>query len=306
MRILVTGSSGFIGTHLCEGLAGSHTLLGLDRREPPTRVENVGYHTVELQAPEQVRAQVRAADPEVIVHLAAQARVDPSFSDPLATYADNILSTLNLIQAGLSESSHLRKFVYVSSETVYGPSTTYPTAEDAALNPQSPYAASKAASELLVRSAFQGRALILRSGMTYGPHGDPHAQLVTRFIERALKGESILFPVQLAVADHPTRDVNYVANFVDGARSAIETDAAGTFNVASGKELSILDLAKAVVSRVGSGRVELSSGYRYQQGEEGLRTWLDISKAKEAFDYSPRVDLSEGLERTIRSMRSVA
>jgi UDP-glucose 4-epimerase len=305
MRILVTGSSGFIGTNLCEGLVGSHDLIGMDRRAPQRRVEKVVYDVVELQQPEHVLEKVRAVDPEVIIHLAAQARVEPSFADPIATYGDNVLATINLLRAGLRQGGRLRKFVYASSETVYGPSTTYPTAEDARLDPQSPYAASKAASEFLVHSAFEGRAVILRSGMSYGPYSDPHAHVVARFIEQALKGDSLLFPAHLAIADHPTRDVNYVSNFVDGVRLAIEADAAGTFNIASGKELSILDLAKAVVSRVGSGRVELSPTYRYQQGEEGLRTCLDISKAREAFGYAPRIDLAEGLDRTIRWMRSL-
>jgi len=277
---------------------------GLDRRDPKGRVENVVYDRVELLEPDQLSAQVRKADPEAIVHLAAQVRIEDSFADPSATYNDNVVGTVNLIRAGLGLGAKLRRFVYVSSETVYGPAAVYPTPEDAGVNPQSPYAASKAASEFLIRGAFEGRALILRSGMCYGPRSDPRFQVVARFIERALRDEALLFPASLPAADHPTRDLNYVANLVDGLRLAVESDATGTYNIAGGREVSILDLAKAVVGRVGSGRVEFSPNFRYRRGEEGLRTWLDISKAKDAFGYAPRVELTEGLDRTIGSMRT--
>jgi UDP-glucose 4-epimerase len=303
MRVLVTGSSGFIGTWLCETLAESHTLNGLDRDPPKTRVDNVSYLIADLRESEHVIEQVRRADPEVIVHLAAQARVEPSLDDPMGTYDDNVVGTINLIRAALGLGASFRKFVYASSETVYGPAGVYPTPEDVRPNPQSPYAASKAASELLVRAAFDGRTVVLRSGMGYGPRSDPRAQVVAKFISRALRDESLLFPAAAPPEGHPTRDLNYVSNFVDGVRLALEADVTGTFNIASGRELSILDLANAVVGRVGSGRVEFSQDYRYRRGEVGLRTWLDISKARGEFGYSPRVELSEGLDRTIRWMR---
>jgi UDP-glucose 4-epimerase len=299
MRILVTGSSGFIGTWMCRVLRSAHDVHGLDLRDPATPIEGVQYMRGDLRDTAELNTLVRRSRPEVIVHLAAQARVEPSFADPAETYDANVVGTANLIRAGISLGGGLRTFAYASSETVYGPASAYPCQEDSALRPQSPYAASKAASELLVNAAFERRSLILRSGMGFGPGSDPRAQVVARFIERALHNEPLMFPAETPPLGHPTRDVNYVTNFVEGAQLAIEASVSGTFNISSGREISILALAKKVLEHAGTGRIERSASYRYRRGEEGLRTWLDISKAKEAFGYAPRTTLDDGLDRTI-------
>lgn len=303
MKILLTGCSGFIGTSFLEARSGLDELHGVDRRPPLEPVDGVVYYVADLCNPDGLSSLVRRICPEVVVHLAAQARVEPSFEDPIGTYRDNVVATINLIQAALQLGGDLRTFLYASSETVYGPAVAYPTPETVSPNPQSPYAASKAAAEVLVRSAFDGKALIVRSGMGYGPRSDPKAQVVAKFVRRALRNEPLLFPAEPVLGGHPTRDLNFVTNFVDGVRMALDAGASGTYNIASGRELSILDLGNAVVRKVGSGRIEFDPSWKYRRGEEGLRTWLDISKAKEAFGYQPRVDLEEGLERTILWMR---
>jgi UDP-glucose 4-epimerase len=303
LRILVTGSSGFIGTTFLESCAGAAELHGVDRLPSIERVTGVDYHVADLCAPDGLRALVRRISPDVIVHLAAQARVEPSLVDPVGTYRDNVVATINLIDAALQLGAGFRRFVYASSETVYGPAVTYPTPEIVSPNPQSPYAASKAASEMLVRSSLDDRALIVRSGMGYGPRSDPRAQVVARFVQRSLHNEPLMFPAGPVPGGHPTRDLNFVTNFVDGVRLALDAGVSGTFNIASGRELSILDLAQEVIRKVGSGRIEFDPAWTYRRGEEGLRTWLDITKAKDTFGYRPRVDLDEGLERTIRWMR---
>jgi UDP-glucose 4-epimerase len=304
LKVLVTGSSGFIGTTFIEACSEAYEVHGLDRREPAERIATAKYHLGELSNADEVSTCVRGIAPQAIVHLAAQARVEPSFEDPVSTFRDNVLGTINLIRAALQLGSSFRKFLYASSETIYGPSIAYPTPETAVPNPQSPYAASKAAAEHLVRSSFDGRALILRSGMGYGPRSDPRVQVVAKFIQRALRDEALPFPVGLAPGDHPTRDLNFVSNFVDGARLALDSGVSGTFNVASGREISVLELAHEIVRKAGKGRIDFTPAYQYRRGEKGLRTWLDISKAKEAFGYSPRVDLDEGLGRTLQWMKS--
>jgi len=219
-----------------------------------------------------------------------------SFRPP--TYSDNVLATLNLIAGAEALPRRKPTFLYASSETVYGDTTIYPSVEGAPLNPLSPYAASKAACELLVTRAFPSKSLIIRSGMGYGPRSDPSAQVVARFITHSLTGRPILFPEGTPPSAHPTRDVNFVGNFLDGVELALRAGANGTFNVASGSELSILELAKAIVRVVGRGEIVMTSRFKYRPGELGARTWLDTSKAREAFGYVPQVGLNEGLRRT--------
>ena len=302
MKVLVTGTSGFIGASFCERCAGKgpFELVGVDRRPPRERFASMDYISGDLTDGKFVRRLVTNSEPEAIVHFAAQARVDPSLAAASPTYADNVVATLNLIEAAEDLGHRLTQFVYVSSETVYGDAPGYPCPEASPLNPQSPYAASKAACELLVSRALPENALILRSGMGYGPRSDPGAQVIGRFICRALTSRPILFPKVVPGGGHPTRDVNYVSNFLDGLELALGAGATGTFNVASGREVSILDLANEVVKVVGKGSIECSDDFHYRAGEAGVRTWLDISKARDSFGYTPKVPLRAGLKITAR------
>ena len=242
--------------------------------------------------------------PEAIVHLAAQARVDPSLISAGPTYRDNVEATINLIAGAETLGNRLDRFVYASSETVYGAAPSYPTKENTPLNPGSPYAASKAACELLVTRALRERSLVLRSGMGYGPRSDPSAQVVGKFVTRALQDKPLRFPQDVPPEHHPTRDMNFVGNFLDGLELAVAADASGTYNVASGQEVSILALAELVVKLVGKGTVEFVSDFAYRPGEIGQRTWLDVSKARGAFGYHPKVQLPEGLRETIQWYRA--
>jgi nucleoside-diphosphate-sugar epimerase len=163
MKFLVTGTSGFIGTSYCDRFSNrhDHDIAGIDRLNPHERFGRVTYFSVDLRHSKAVSSLVKELEPEVIIHFAAQARVDPSLSSSVETYRDNVEGTINLIAAAEALGNRLDRFVYASSETVYGSSASYPTKEGAHLNPESPYAASKAASEFLVTRAFRERALVL-------------------------------------------------------------------------------------------------------------------------------------------------
>lgn len=306
MKLLVTGTSGFIGTSMCErfSAAPGFELAGLDRRPPKEQFDGVEYIQADLTDRKAVLDVLRQVEPDVIVHLAAQARVDPSLLASTPTYTDNVVATLNLIAAAEAARPKAPKFMYASSETVYGATTVYPSPESSPPNPISPYAASKAACELLVTRAFPETHLILRSGMGYGPRSDPAAQVVGRFILRALAGKPILFPSGVGPSEQPTRDVNFVGNFLSGVELALRAGAMGTFNVASGEEVSVLDLARRVIRAVGRGEIRTTEEFRYRPGEVGTRTWLDITKARDAFGYSPSVDLESGLARTVEWYRT--
>ncbi len=119
MRILLTGSSGFIGTSFLEARSGHDELHGVDRRPPLEPVEGVDYHVADLCDSDRVSSLVQRISPEVVIHLAAQARVEPSFEDPVGTYRDNVVATIHLIRAALQLGTDFKTFVYASSETVY-------------------------------------------------------------------------------------------------------------------------------------------------------------------------------------------
>ena len=300
MRILATGSSGFIGTSFCEMYHGSrrYDIIGVDRRPARERFTGIEYVTADLTNREKVAEVVHTFEPDLVVHLAAQARVEPSYTDPIETYRANVLATIHLLEATRALGSKFDRFIYASSETVYGPASVYPTPEDASPNPQSAYAASKVASETIVRHAHGMRHVILRSAMGYGPRSNPKEQVVAKFLDKALRDEPLLFPTGLGPDQHPTRDVNYVDNYSHGVGQVIDSGVEGVYNIGSGEETSILDLAQRVVDLVGSGSIRFDPRFAYRPGETGLRTWLDISRARADFGYRPRLSLDEGLRET--------
>jgi len=301
VKVLVTGSSGFIGTNFCEKFHNSrrYDIVAVDCRPPREEFPGVVYETADLRDREAIRRVVQASEPAIVVHLAAQARVEPSLVNPGETYQRNVAGTVNLLEATLDGRKDLECFVYASSETVYGPATEYPTPETSALHPQSAYAASKAACELLVRNVNGLPYLILRSAMGYGPRSNPREQVVAKFLAKALRDEPILFPQDVPKHLHPTRDINYVQNYLEAMDRALVAGAEGIFNVGSGQETSILDLASEIVELVGSGSITFDSHFQYRSGELGLRTWLDTGRASEAFGYRPRITRRDGLVGTL-------
>ncbi len=141
------------------------------------------------------------------------------------------------------------------------------------------------------------RTCVLRSGMGMGPRSPPKAQVVSRFIVRCLEDKPLLFPVRFGA--HPTRDINPVWNFVDGVRLVLEARATGVYNIATGRELSIFDVAQKVVDAVGRGSVLSTPDFSYREGEDGMRTCLDIGKARDELGYEPRLTFEDALRPTI-------
>ncbi len=242
----------------------------------------------------------REFPPDAIVHCAAQARVDPSLSDPFATYDANTVGTLNLLKyASLQKPPPL--FVYLSSEAIYGQADCYPTKETDHFRPINPYAASKIAADVIVQqinNRLGMRTCVLRSGMGMGPRSPPQGQVVSKFIVRCLEDRPLLFPRKFSA--HPTRDINPIWNFVEGVRLVLGARATGVYNIASGRELSIFDVAQKVVEAVGRGSVLSTPDFSYREGEDGMRTCLDIGKAQDELGYEPHISFEDALPPTIK------
>lgn len=298
MKVMITGSSGFIGTSLVEYLTKEtdHEVVGMDIL-PPKEDFDITTYPADIRSYPAVVTTFKWAEPDVVVHLAAQPRVEPSYFDPIETYRINVQGTLNLLEA--SRSYGLGRFIYVSSEIIYGEADHYPTREVDHFRPDSAYASSKVAGDVLTQNCHGLRTLVLRSGMGYGPRSPPE-QVITKFMLKAMDDKPLFFPKPKPgeTIIHPTRDVNYVGDFVKGMSQAIASDKMGVYNMGSGREYSVLHLARKIIKVVGSGRIEFSEKFNYRPGEEGKRTWLDISRAREDLGYDPSTSLEEGLNVT--------
>ncbi len=137
-----------------------------------------------------------------------------------------------------------------------------------------------------------------------GPRSPPHAQVVSKFIVKALEGKPLSFPAGNIV--HPTRDINPVWNFVEGMKLVLESKATGVYNIASGREISILTVAERVLDAVGKHQAEdlsmllkFSPEFKYRENEEGMRTCLNIEKARRELGYDPKVTFEDALPPTI-------
>ena len=235
-----------------------------------------------------------------VVNLAAQTDVALAIASPRYTYEQNLLGTLALLEA-IRYAQAKPRLMQISSESAYGavPPDRVPILEEEPLNPPNVYSASKAAAEMAVQTyarQYKLKTAILRCSTMFG-EGASKWQVVPKFISRALEG----LPIEIEGGDQ-TRDFNYVENAVGAMTKVIQSDAQGLWNIASGREVSIRELAGNIIGLAGSKSELVQKPWR--PGEMGLHLALSIDKAKRDLGYSPTISLEEGLKRTIGWYRS--
>jgi UDP-glucose 4-epimerase len=300
MRAVVTGGAGFIGSHLVDALVarGDDVLvvddLSTGRRErlnPDAR-----FLELDIRDWEGVAGAWTADRPEVCFHLAAQADVRVSVADPGRDAAVNVLGTINVLRA-----SHDHETQVVFSSTggaIYG-ECEEPAPETAPREPISPYGTSKLAGEeyLAMANRLYGESHVaLRFGNVYGPRQDPHGEagVVAIFLGRLAEGQ----PPRIFGDGRQTRDYVYVGDVVRATMLAAGQDG-GVFNVGTGTETSVLDLA-AACTRVSG--VELEPAFEPARLGELQRSVLDPSLAERELGFRAEVDLEAGLAETRRSV----
>lgn len=307
-RVLVTGAGGFIGSHLAERLVelGARTrglvhynALGswgwLDQSPRKSDIEVVAGDIADADS---VRAAVQGTD--IVFHLAALIAIPYSYQAPASYVRTNVEGTLNVLQA--ARAANVERLIHTSTSEVYGTARFVPITEAHPLQGQSPYSASKIGADKMVEAfhcSFGVPALTVRPFNTFGPRQSARAVIPT-IITQALAGKS----VRLGNL-HPTRDLNYVANTVDGFIRAAESTALGeTVNLGSGREISIGDLAQLIGKIVGKPVVVESDEKRLRpEKSEVERLLADNSKARTLLGWEPKVGLEDGLKRTIEWLR---
>jgi len=309
MKILLSGASGFVGTTFCEHFHKKYDLVGVDWNPPKEKFPNVKYYQADILDLNQLKEVFFKENPSRVVHLAAQARIDASLINPIGTFQINVTGTINMLE--MAKLMNLDQFIYVSSEVIYGVAESYPCKEIQSFKPDSPYAASKVSGDVITQNAKGVNWVVARPGMGYGPRSNPKEQVVARFLWNIIHGKPLLFPSATPhhpeyardSIQHPTRDLNYIGNFMDGLDLVIEKDARGIYNLASGRETSILKLAEIIIDVLGEGEIVFDPNFHYRAGEDGMRTWLDVSKAQAELGYDPKVSLEEGIVITYQWLK---
>jgi NAD dependent epimerase/dehydratase len=306
MKVLVTGSDGFIGSHVTESLVrAGHEVRAfvmynsfnswgwLDRCDADV-TGKFDVFAGDIRDPNGVRTAMRGCD--AVLHLAALIAIPYSYHSP-DTYVDtNIKGTLNVVQA--ARDLDVARVVHTSTSEVYGSARFVPITEDHPLQGQSPYSASKIGADQIAMSYFASfgtPVTIIRPFNTYGPRQSARAVIPT-IITQLLNGARRL---KLG-AIHPTRDFNYVDDTVRGFVAALEADLAvgEVINLGSGYEISIGDTARTIAEIIGS-PIEI------QADEERLRPvrseverlCASNDKASRFLAWQPEFGGPEGLRR---------
>ena len=299
-RAVVTGGAGFIGSHVVDSLVrdGFEVLV----------VDDMSAGDATRLAPEAQLAKVDITDsaaltaafdafrPQAVFHLAAQASVTASVSDPGRDCIVNVLGTLNVVEAARQHGAPL---VFTSTGgAIYGEDVPLPTAEDQVALPLSPYGASKLAAESYVRSWSAAHGIpnaVMRLANIYGPRQTPHGEagVVAIFSYRLWAGE----PCTLFGHGSPTRDYVHVLDVVAALRAASGKN--GIFNVGTGVETDVATLYARLADAAGStaepALAELREG-------ELRRSCLDASHARSELGWTPGIAVADGLASTYEAM----
>jgi UDP-glucose 4-epimerase len=304
--VAVTGSAGFIGSHLCDHLlAGGHRVVGVDnmatgRRENLATAQDDGAFTfvgVDIRD-DALLEPFELHRPEVVMHLAAQSGVRPSLEDPDHDASVNILGSLNVLRCAAAAGA--RKIVYAASGgTIYGEPSDLPVTETRATSshPQSPYGISKkAVLEYLDFYAAQ-RSLdftALALGNVYGPRQDPdgEAGVISIFASALLSGRQ---PVVFGDGEQ-TRDYVYVHDTVRAFVLALDRAPHTLVNIGTGIETSVNQIHEMLASIVG---VSPDARSGPQPAGELRRIALDNRLASSALGWSPTTGLEDGLRETV-------
>jgi len=305
-NVFITGSDGFIGSHLVEALVGAganvtafvlYNSFGswgwLDQLSPEIK-KQIKVIAGDIRDPHGVKTAMQGCD--IVFHLAALIAIPYSYHSP-STYVDtNITGTLNVVQA--ARDLGVAKVIHTSTSEVYGTAKFVPITEEHPLQGQSPYSASKIGSDQIAMSyytSFETPVTIIRPFNTYGPRQSARAVIPT-IITQIASGKK---EIKLGALT-PTRDFNYVQDTVSAFIAVAESDSSvgEVLNAGSNYEISIGDTVK-VVSKLMDQEIKITSDEARIRPEksEVERLWADNSKLVAMTDWQPQYAGLEGFER---------
>lgn len=305
-RILVTGAGGFIGSQLVDALIqmncnvvafvryNSRNDLGALEFSSKEILSQVTIKMGDLRDGEAIRRVMK--DRDVVFHLGALIAIPYSYLNPRDVVETNVMGTLNVLQAAVDLG--VEKLVHTSTSEIFGTAQYAPIDAAHPLNPQSPYAASKAGADFLALSFHRSFGLpiaILRPFNTYGPRQSARAVIPT------IISQALCMDVVRLGALKPTRDLTFVKDTVKGFIRLAESDVVGrTVNIGSNFDISIGDLAKKILRLMGKEMEIVSEDERRRpKDSEVERLIVDNSEAKSLIGWKPTRTLDEGLSETV-------
>jgi nucleoside-diphosphate-sugar epimerase len=295
LRVLVTGSQGFVGRHVMTYLSGhGFEPIGTDVSAGADVVGSIVDTSF-------VNDKLSRLDFEAIVHLAGIADIKKTIEDPLSCYQVNCFGTLNALE--LAVKKEVKRFHYASSANVYGAPKKNPVSEEHAMDPRVPYDYSKVVGENFAMSYFKTKRVpvsITRAWLLFGEFDHP-SRAVPFFIRKCLKNE----PVGLFNSGKDVTAPSHASNFAKLVAKILERDAAvgRAFNFGGAEKLSIRELAERV-KRLTKSKSELQMlPPRSPAEEEPQVSYPSTERMKKLLGYDYELGVDEGLKRTIEWMR---
>lgn len=300
MRILVTGGAGFIGSHLSDRLLeDGHEVICLDnlftgrKKNIEHLLDNKNFEFIRHDIIQPILLEV-----DQIYHLACPASPIHYQYNPVKTVKTNVMGTINAL--GMAKRIKAR-FLLASTSEVYGDPQIHPQKEDywGHVNPigiRSCYDEGKRMAETLTMDYHRQNDVdtrIIRIFNTYGPNMHPNdGRVVSNFIVQALKGE----PITIYGKGEQTRSFCYVSDLVTGMIRFMNQDQnIGPMNLGNPEERTILNLAELIIKKIGKGKIT----YEDLPADDPTQRQPDITLARQIIDWTPRVNIDEGLENTI-------
>jgi UDP-glucose 4-epimerase len=282
-RVLVTGGTGFIGSHLVKRLNDLRATVGFLEKDGK-RIDIRDWDSIK-----------DSEDANIVYHLAAIANVPYSFQNPRETLEVNITGTLNILE--FCRLKDIKKMIFTSSY-VYGTPQYLPIDEKHPLSPLNPYAESKVIGEELCRGYSRDYDIdctVLRPFNIYG-EGQRKGNLIPDIIGQLKKGK-----IELKDPE-PKRDLLYIGDLIEGFIGAGKSDVSGfeIFNLGYGKSYSVKDIVDKIIDIYGK-KAEVHYS-KERRKHEIMDTVAGIDKAKKMLEWEPKVDISEGLRITLKNL----
>jgi len=295
--VIVTGGSGFIGSHLVDRLVEqAKRVVVVDKVKPTKTNKNpkAVYKKMNIQDGG-IAALFKKEQPEVVFHLAAHLFDRQSMEAPVDNAKDNILGSLNVFEG--ARHAGTKRIIFTSTGVVYGNQEQFPISESMVPAPATPYAISKLTGERYLHFyhvVHSVGSVCLRLGNVYGPRQDSSAEsgAIGIFTAKLLAGET----AAINNDGKTTRDYIYVDDVVDALLRAAGSEYVGSLNIGTGVETATADLFELVREAVG---VQSVPEGREEVVDVVKRVALKTAKAREVLDWQSSVALQEGIVRTV-------
>tara|TARA_Y100000816_G_scaffold84318_2_gene57887 strand:+ start:9994 stop:10953 length:960 start_codon:yes stop_codon:yes gene_type:complete len=305
-KIIVTGSSGFIGMHLCKSLLeDGYKICGIDnmnnyydlklkksRLELLSSYKNFTFKKIDISNTEAIESTFKEVKPNKVVNLAAQAGVRYSIENPQEYIKSNVLGFTNIIES--CKNNKVSGLIYASSSSIYGGNGKIPfSIDDRVDKPISMYAVSKKSNELTAYTynhLFGLNTTGLRFFTVYGPWGRPDMAMYI-FANKLMQGEEI----SVFNNGEMYRDFSYIDDIVNGIRSSIEHNYPyELFNLGNNRCENLLDMIGFIEEGLGK-KAEIK--YTGMQLGDIKKTYANIDHAKKKLNYDPKVSIKEGIPK---------